>query len=501
MLISFNSLLIPRSGSLILGVDGNGRLTKFARQVDKACNQALSMAISAVKFSGKSGSFLDVFPPKKSGLSHILLAGLGEPDKFDAGFHEKFGGQVMGRVQEMALAGAVTIAVEKHKGVLDPNLMAAHTGLGVLLRSYKFDKYKSVKTGKDNKKKAKTPLRINILCTDEKKTRKVFVTMKKVASGVFVARDLINEPPNVIYPASFARQTRALSKYGVKVEVLGEAQMTKLGMNALLGVGQGSVRESKLVVMRWNGARKAGTQSIAFVGKGVTFDTGGISLKPGAGMGNMKGDMSGAACVTGLMQVLAARKAKVNAVGVIALSENMPGGNAQRPGDIVISMSGQSIEILNTDAEGRLILADALWYTQKRFKPKFMIDLATLTGAILSALGQERAGLFSSSDELSKRLYQVGEATGERVWRLPLGEEYDKMINSKVADMQNIGGRYAGSITAAQFLQRFTNEVPWAHLDIAGTAMNSPVTPINQSWGSGFGVRLLNELVARYYEK
>jgi leucyl aminopeptidase len=285
----------------------------------------------------------------------------------------------------------------------------------------------------------------------------------------------------------------------VTVEVLTEAQMKKLGMGSLLGVGQGSVQPSKMVVMQWKGAAKD-KKPVAFVGKGVCFDTGGISIKPSAGMEDMRGDMGGAAAVAGLMEALARRKAKANVVGVIGLVENMPSGDAQRPGDIVTSMSGQTIEVLNTDAEGRLVLADALWYTQQRFKPQFMIDLATLTGAILVALGQEYAGLFTNNDKIAERLTQAGEAEDEKVWRMPLHEKFDKMIDTPNADMKNIGGRYAGSTTAAQFLQRFTNKVPWAHLDIAGTAMGSPKTPTSQSWASGYGVKLLNRFVKDYYE-
>jgi leucyl aminopeptidase len=277
--------------------------------------------------------------------------------------------------------------------------------------------------------------------------------------------------------------------------------MQKLGMGALLGVGQGSTRDSRLVVMRWNGGKK-GEAPVAFVGKGVCFDTGGISIKPAGGMEDMKGDMAGAACVVGLMHALARRKAKVNAVGVIGVVENMPDGNAQRPGDIVKSMSGQTIEIINTDAEGRLVLADALWYTATKFKPKFMVNLATLTGAIIVALGHEHAGLFSNSDQLAERLTKVGVETGELVWRMPLAKEYDKLIDSKFADVKNTGGsRWAGAIMAAQFLQRFVaDKTPWAHLDIAGTGFDSRHNDINRSWGSGWGVRLLERLVAKHYE-
>jgi leucyl aminopeptidase len=304
----------------------------------------------------------------------------------------------------------------------------------------------------------------------------------------------------VIYPGEFARRVSGLSKLGLHVDVLDVAAMKKLGMNAMLGVGQGSAHESKLVIMRWNGGKR-GADPIAFIGKGVCFDTGGISIKPASNMEDMKGDMAGAACVVGLMQALAARKAKVNAVGAIGLVENMPDGKAQRPGDIVKTMSGQTIEIINTDAEGRLVLADVLHYVNKRFKPKFMINLATLTGAIIVALGQEYAGMFSNDAKLIERLTKVGEATGERVWHMPLGPEYDKMIDSKFADMKNTGGRWGGAITAAQLLQRFVGKTPWVHLDVAGTAMGSPQTDINKSWASGWGVRLLERLVEEYYER
>ncbi len=294
-------------------------------------------------------------------------------------------------------------------------------------------------------------------------------------------------------PAPYARSA-------CEVEILDEKALARLKMNALLGVGQGSVRESRVVIMRWNGGKK-GAKPLAFIGKGVTFDTGGISIKPAAGMEDMKGDMAGAACVVGLMHALASRKAKVNAIGAIGLVENMPDGNAQRPGDIVTSMSGQTIEIINTDAEGRLVLADVLWYVDKTYKPEFMVDLATLTGAIIVALGHEYAGLFSNNDKLSERLVEAGKLSGEQLWRMPLGPEYDKQIDSKFADMKNTGGRMGGAITAAQFLQRFVEKTPWAHLDIAGTGMGSPQSDINKSWGSGFGVRLLDRLVADSYEK
>jgi leucyl aminopeptidase len=341
---------------------------------------------------------------------------------------------------------------------------------------------------------------VTIGVADVAAVRRAYRSRQAVADGVVLARDLVNEPANILYPAEFARRASALKKLGVVVDVLDTRAMKKLGMNALLGVGQGSEHESRVVVMRWNGGKR-GEAPVAFIGKGVCFDTGGISIKPAGGMEDMKGDMAGAACVVGLMRALAERKAKVNAVGAIGLVENMPDGKAQRPGDIVTSMSGQTIEVINTDAEGRLVLADVLHYISTRFSPKFMIDLATLTGAIMVALGQEYAGMFSNDDALAERLIAAGNATGERVWRMPLGPEYDKLIDSKFADMKNTGGRHGGAITAAQLLQRFVGKTPWAHLDIAGTALGSPQTEINRSWSSGWGVRLLDRLVADQYEK
>jgi leucyl aminopeptidase len=365
----------------------------------------------------------------------------------------------------------------------------------VKLRAYRFDRYKTKKKDEDGGLRAD----IAVAVADPAAAKKAFTPRSHVTEGVIIARDLVNEPPNVLYPEEFAKRAAALRKIGVDVEILDVPAMKKLGMGALLGVAQGSARPGRTVIMRYNGGKR-GEQPVAFIGKGVCFDTGGISIKPSGSMEDMKGDMGGAACVVGLMHALAARKAKVNVVGAIGLVENMPDGNAQRPGDIVTSMSGQTIEIINTDAEGRLVLADVLWYVATKFKPKLMIDLATLTGAIMVALGTEHAGLFSNNDELADRLIKAGQETGEKVWRMPLGPEYDKLIDSQFADMKNTGSRHGGSITAAQFLQRFVNDTPWAHLDIAGTAMGAPKSEINQSWGSGYGVRLLDRLVWDSYE-
>jgi leucyl aminopeptidase len=375
---------------------------------------------------------------------------------------------------------------------------AADLALGVRLRAYAFRRYKTKRNDDD---KPPPNRKVTIAVGDLPAVRSAARARDAVADGVLMARDLVNEPANVLFPEEFARRTTALRQLGVQVEVLDVPKLKKLGMRALLGVGQGSAHDSRVVVMRWNGGRK-GDAPAAFVGKGVCFDTGGISIKPAAGMEDMKGDMAGAACVTGLMHALAARKARVNAVGLIGLVENMPDGKAQRPGDIVTSMSGQTIEIVNTDAEGRLVLGDAIWYAQQRFKPKFMVDLATLTGAIIVAIGHEYAGMFANDDQLAKRLSAAGEETGEFVWRMPLAKEYDKLIDSKFADMKNTGGRFGGAITAAQFIKRFVDDkTPWAHLDIAGTGFDSRQNEINKSWGSGWGVRLLDRLVLDYYEK
>ena len=365
---------------------------------------------------------------------------------------------------------------------------------GFKLKSYEFNIYKS--------KKEQKIISINVIGNKNKATIQNELRFKAIEEGTFFARNLVSEPPNVLNPKEYSNRLLKLRKLGIKVTVYNELQMKKLGMHSLLGVGRGSVNESFLVTLEWNGNKKDKKAPVSFVGKGVCLDTGGISLKPAKFMEEMKYDMAGSAVVAGLLQTLATRKAKINAVGVVGLVENMPGGNAQRPGDIVKAYNGKTIEVLNTDAEGRLVLADALSFTEAKFKPRFMIDLATLTGAIIMALGEEYAGLFSNNDDLSSKIFKVGEKVKEKVWRLPLHNNYDKLINSTIADMQNInysGG--AGSITAAQFLQRFvTNKTPWAHLDIAGMAFSKKAANLNPGGATGFGVRLLNQLIEEYYE-
>jgi leucyl aminopeptidase len=480
-----------------------GQLPAAANQADKACGGALSRALKFSSFTGKAGQFLELVAPAGLKASRILLVGLGKPDGVDEKGLETLGAQIVARLYasgESAASIELDVPPNSKKGASKVKRaeLAAHLAFGARLKSYAFDKYRT-KNLEDYRRKLKT---LAVVTLDVAAAKKAHAGLAAVADGIFLARDLVNEPPNVLYPAEFARRAKArLSKLGVKVEVLGEAEMRRQGFGALLGVGQGSDRESQLVVMQWNGGKKSG-KPLALIGKGVCFDTGGISLKPGNALAGMKGDMAGAAAVTGTMMALAARKAKVNVVGVIGLVENMPDGAAIRPDDVLTSLSGQTIEVLNTDAEGRLVLADALTYTQRRFKPRLVIDLATLTGAIVATLGFEHAGVFSNDDELVRRIQGAGRYTGERVWQLPLDPFYDKMIRSKIADMKNIGGSNSGAITAAQFLQRFVEkDTPWAHLDIAGVAwQDGEQKPTIPSWGTGWGVRLLNRLVIEHYE-
>ncbi len=500
MKITFANPTLPETGVVVVGVLDGCKLTDSAKALDKKMGGGLVRAIKASRFKGAKDSSLALFAPAGTGLDRILIVGMGKPKSIDDKEMQNLGGDIYAALSTKGHAAAQVIIDAVDKCALRPDQIAAELALGARLRSYRFDKYRTKEKAED-----KPSLKaLKIFCAGAARARSAFAPKDMVAQGVFMTRDLVSEPANILYPETLAKHAQSLSKLGVKVEVLGEAQMRKLGMGALLGVGQGSVRESKMVVMHWNGA-KGKTKSdapIAFVGKGVTFDTGGISIKPSAGMEDMKWDMGGSGVVIGLMKALAGRKANVNVVGVVGLVENMPSGSAQRPGDIVTSMSGQTIEVLNTDAEGRLVLADALWYTKERFKPKFMIDLATLTGAIIICLGNEKAGLFSNDDKLSAQLSEAGEAVGESVWRMPMGDNYDKKINSDAADMKNISdGRGAGSITAAQFLKRFVDKTPWAHLDIAGVTWSSKATSTAPKGGTAFGVRLLDRLVADHYEK
>jgi len=501
MKISFSNPKAVTSGVVVVGVNEGNKLSVSAADIDKTSGGFLTRAIKASKFKGKKGETLNVMTPGGTKLDRVLLIGLGKSKELGLSVALTLGGKVYAALAKSGVA-STTVCIDgvDSDAKLTPDL-ASEFAFGARLRSYRFDKYRTKEKAEDKP----TLMALKIQCPNSLKARAMFVAKNQVADGVFLTRDLVSEPPNILYPESLAKRTKDLAKLGVKVEIMTESQMQKLGMGALLGVGQGSARESRMVVMQWNGVPKTklgkAKDPIAFVGKGVTFDTGGISLKPSAGMEDMKWDMGGSAVVIGLMKALAGRKAKSNVVGVVGLVENMPDGNAQRPGDIVTAMDGQTIEVLNTDAEGRLVLADALHYTNTRFKPRFMVNLATLTGAIIMALGNEHAGMFSNNDQLSERLTKTGLAVDEKVWRMPMNDAYDKMIDCDAADMKNIGGRGAGSITAAQFLQRFVGNTPWAHLDIAGVTWSAKDAPVVPKGGTAFGVRLLDRLVADYYEK
>jgi leucyl aminopeptidase len=512
--ISFSTTIPGKPGALVVAIAEDGVLTPAAARLDSETGGAISRAIKAAGFKGAVGKLLVLPGPANTGASQILLAGIGKPEAWTALAAENLGACAVRQLMTSGEA-SLTFAIDRPSaggkrtakkpkaasGALDDAELAARIALGAHMQSYRFDIYRT--DIKDDRPSLKT---VKIVTNARAGAMGLWKDLSAVSEGAAFARDLVNEPPNVLYPEEVAKRTKALTKLGVKVEILSEAQMRKLGMNLLVAVGEGSVRESKLVVMQWNGAKNTKSKTakgpLAFVGKGVCFDSGGLSLKPGNSMVGMKGDMGGAAAVVGLMHALAKRKAPVDAVGVIGLVENMPDGSAMRPNDIVKTMSGKTVEVLNTDAEGRLVLADALWYTQKRFKPQFMVNLATLTGAIVVALGNEHAGLFSNNDELSERLKSAGEKEGETVWRMPLGPSYDRLLKSKIADMKNIGGSGAGSITAAQFLQRFVNKLPWAHLDIAGVAWQDGEQKLRiPSWGTGWGVRVLNRLIADNYER
>lgn len=495
MKVSFTKAALPKSGVIIVpcfSVTGFG--DAFAG-LDADSDGALAKAAKAGGFSGDKNQFLELIAPAGLSFSRVILAGAGKAKEFSLLDAEALGGKAIGRVlktREKSAAFALEEFSTPNDSVGD---LAAHIAFGALLKTYRFDQYRT-KLDKD-KKPVLTKFAVHTPATSAKS---IFATLEKVADGIFLTRDLVSEPPNVLYPESFAKRCRELESLGVKVTVLGEKEMKKLGMGSLLGVGQGSVRESKIVAMEWNGGKKT-DKPVAFVGKGVTFDTGGISLKPGPGMEDMKWDMGGAGAVTGAMAAIAGRKAKANVVGVIGLVENMPDGNAQRPGDVVTSMSGQTIEILNTDAEGRLVLADAIWWTQETYKPKVVIDLATLTGAIIIALAHEYAGMFTQDDKLAAQLDAAGKATGDELWRMPLAKAHYQMIKSNIADMKNIGGRAGGSSTAAAFIGNFVKEgQSWAHLDIAGTAWATKEKPTCPKGGSGFGVRVLDEFVRANYE-
>lgn len=483
--ISFSDLSLPASGALALPEYADAPRSELFAAADKATGGALTRAVDAASFTFKRGGTCVILAPG-AGLDRVVLVGLGDKATVTATVAEQTGGTA---AQALAMheTGAISTAA------LGDGL-AAHVAFGASLGLYRFDRYRTTEK-KDDKPKLTA---LTVLAGDAAAAKTAWSGWEAVARGVTLTRDLVSEPANVLTPAEFAVRADALKKLGIEVEVFDLPALEKLKFGALLGVAQGSANEPRMVVMRWNGAGD-GSAPLAFVGKGVTFDSGGISIKPAAGMEDMKWDMAGAGVVTGLMAALAGRKAKVNAVGLIGLVENMVSGTAQRPGDVVRSASGQTIEVLNTDAEGRLVLADVLWYARETFAPRYMVDLATLTGAIIVGLGHEYAGLFSNDDALSDKLTAAGAATDEKLWRLPMGEDYDKQLKSDIADMKNIGGgRAGGSITAAQFLKRFVGETKWAHLDIAGVAWATKAKNGTPKGATGFGVRLLDSFVRQF---
>jgi leucyl aminopeptidase len=488
--IAFAKPALPASGALALLIQEGEAPGGLWQQLDEASGNAIKRALEVAEFTGAKGKTCLILSPTQT-LTRVLAVGLGKPAEITARTLQDAGGAI---AAGLSAERSVAVACGAIEGA-----QAAEVALGAALRAYRFDRYRTKEKPEDKPKLTA----LQILTHEPADANAAWGALDAVAKGVFITRDLVSEPPNVLNPAEMAERCRKLTELGLKVDVLGPGEMAELGFGALLGVSQGSVNEPRMVVMRWDGAGgtdKGAARPVAFIGKGVTFDTGGISIKPAGGMEDMKWDMAGAGTVIGLMAALAGRKAKVNVVGLVGLVENMPSGSAQRPGDVVTSYSGQTIEVINTDAEGRLVLADVIWYCQQKFDPEFMVDLATLTGAIIVSLGHEYAGMFSNDDALSSRLVEAGKATGERVWRMPLDDAYDKQLRSDIADMKNVGGRPGGSITAAHFIQRFVNDRPWAHLDIAGVAWATKDSAVTPKGATAFGVRLLDRLVAEHYE-
>ncbi len=481
--IVFAEAHLPRSGALALLVGEGERPSGLFQSVDEATGGAVGRALAAGEFKGSKNQICTILAPG-AGLSRVVVVGLGTaPDALAA---EAAGGTAitaLGRESEAALAAPA----------LTPSLLAA-AAQGAVSRSYRFDRYRTREKPEDKPRLA----RLAVLAEDPAGAEAAFAPMRAVMDGAFLTRDLVSEPANVLTPAVLAERCEALRGLGVEVEVMGPEELARRGFGALLGVAQGSANPPRVVTMRWSGG--GGGQPLAFIGKGVTFDTGGISIKPAAGMEDMKWDMAGAGAVVGLMAALAKRRARAEVVGMVGLVENMPSASAQRPGDVVKTLSGQTVEVINTDAEGRLVLADLMWHCQESFNPRLMVDLATLTGAIIIGLGHEHGGLFSNDDELAERLAAAGAAVGEKLWRMPLGDAYDRQLRSDIADMKNVGGRPGGAITAAQFLQRFVKDRPWAHLDIAGMAWASKDAPSVPKGATGYGVRLLDHFVAAHFE-
>jgi len=504
--ISFTTLSAePQAGTAVYFAGEGEGVPAHLHKLDTESGGTIAKAIQVSAFKGKRKSVIEILAPHGLYAGRVLIVGVGDLKSLNAREWMDIGGAVRGKMP--AKTSQADIFFSGLEALTGEAALAFAFGYG--LRSYAFKKYKSkapagtTEGERDSAENGGSTTSLTVFSEWGNGLAKAFEKYTAVSEGLYLARDLVNEPANVLTPPEFTGRLRALEAEGLKVEVLDERALKSLGMNALLAVGQGSAQPSSAVILRWDGTAHSNTRqrNLVFIGKGVCFDTGGISIKPAQGMEDMKGDMAGAAAVAGVMLALARRKAPVRAAGLVGLVENMPSGTAIRPGDIITSASGQTIEILNTDAEGRLVLADLLWYAQTHLEPKLLVTLATLTGAILVALGKENAGLFSNDDALASQITEAGLDTGETVWRLPLSKKYNKAIDSKLADVKNIGGRDAGSITAAQFLQRFVKSgAIWAHLDIAGTAMASQATDINHSWGSGYGVRLLDRFSEKFHE-
>ncbi len=501
--IQFNNLRQEKDAVGIIFCDYKCRLIGHGKKLDQISKRYLSNIIkSDISFQERKSKNFDysiIHQPASLKLSKIYVFKLKNHKDYQIRDFQILGGYLNSLIKFYKESNVIVYPDGISSSKVSSLNSISEMILGMSLASYSFTKYF---TKKDNNKKIKNKKKkIKIYSSQYTRLAKNYENINAIHQGVTLTRNLVTEPPNVMTPPKIAEYAKSLSDYGVEVKVLGEKEMKKLRMGSLLSVGQGSIYESQLVIMKWNGARNRKKKPIAFIGKGVSFDTGGVSLKPSNGMEEMKYDMGGSGVVIGLMKALALRKAKANVIGVVGLVENHIGSKAQRPSDVVKSYSGQTIEVLNTDAEGRLVLADALWYTQEQYKPELMVDLATLTGAIIVALGDEYAGLFSNNDKVSKQLADAGDIEGEKLWRLPLNDRYDKMLNSPIADMQNItNGRGPGSITAAQFLQRFVNKVPWAHLDIAGTTWTKQTLPTSPKGATAFGVKLLNRFVSKFYE-
>ena len=492
MKVTFATPALPTSGHLIVPLfDTCAEIpSSLASLLTEGSSSQLTATLAASQLSAHKGSHATCFSLAEEKNLSVTLWNAGLRKDFDS---EVFGAEAMAAFRTQGESELLFFLTDSN---LTPEEIA-RVAVGARLAGYRFDKHRH----KPKPQMETTVTSLKLLTDQVAPARKSYQSFYgPICDGHLAARDLINEPANVLFPEAYAKRIKALEELGLEVEILGEKEMTDLKMNALLGVGQGSRRESQLVIMKWTGGKK-NDAPVCLVGKGITFDSGGISLKPSAGMWNMKGDMGGSAAVVGAMQALALRKAKANVIGVVALAENMPDGNAQNPGDVITSMSGQTIELQSTDAEGRLVLADALWYAKEKFIPLAMVDLATLTGAKLVALGSEHAALFTNRDELAKEFEESSAKVAERTWRLPLLPEYDRLLDSETADMKNSVAGGAGSITAAQFLQRYVGETPWVHLDVAGSSTKlERKDPREPSFATGYGVSLLNQWIADHYE-